>query len=169
MAKYEEKSLPSNAFDQVVLAWIAPEYLRYERGWLWFTFLFIISGLLIAYAYFTHSITMMVVFAILPLVLILEHRKKPKLVDVVLSPYGIKFGVLQVPYNAVRAFWVTHNPPAINELHLHTTRKLHPDILIPLGGTDPSLVRQYLVTQIPEWEGRELSLLDILIRVLRLN
>ena len=44
MAKQKEKEiLPANAFDEIDLGWIAPEYLRYERGWPWFALLFLIN------------------------------------------------------------------------------------------------------------------------------
>lgn len=170
MAKQKEKPvLPPNAFDEVILGWVAPEYLRFERGWLWFVLMFAVSGLLVWYAYSTDSLTMMAVFAILPLILILEHRKKPKMVEVIFSPYGMKFGAFKIPYSHIRSFWILHNLPHMNELHIHTNRKVHHDVVIPLLGMDPSLLRQFLVTQIPEWEGKQLSLLDIFIRILRLN
>lgn len=170
MAKQKDQNpVPAAAFDEVVLGWIAPEYLRYERGWVWFLALILICGGLVSYAYFTHSTTMMVLFVILPLVLILEHRKKPKAVEVILSPYGVKFGVLRLPYSSLKGFAVLHNPPAVDELHLLTNRKSHPEVVIPLMGTNASLVRQFLMTQIPEQEGREIAFLDALCRFLRLN
>ncbi len=170
MAKQKEKEiLPAHAFDEIDLGWLAPEYLRYERGWPWFVILFLLSGLLVWYGYKTDSLTMMAVFAILPFVLILEHRKPPHLVEVIFSPYGFRFGNLKVPYSHIRAFWILHNPPFTDEIHIRTTRKTHPEITIPLMGVKPALVRRYLVTQIAEWEGRELSFLDTLVRLLRLN
>ncbi|MFA4814725.1 MAG: hypothetical protein WC653_01320 [Candidatus Gracilibacteria bacterium] len=170
MAKEKDKNpVPAAAFDEAIFGWIAPEYLRYQRGWLWFTLLILVSGGLIAYAYWTASITMMVLFAVLPLVLILEHGKNPKAVEVIFSPYGVKFGVLRMPYSGLRAFAILHHPPHTDELHLMTNRKTHPEVIIPLMGTNPGLLRQYLVTQLPEQEGKQLSFLDALIRVLRLN
>ena len=170
MAKQKEKEiLPANAFDEIDLGWIAPEYLRYERGWPWFALLFLINGLLVAYGFFTDSYTMMAVFAILPFVLLLEHRKPPRLVEVIFSPYGLKFGNVKIPYSHIRAFWILHTPPNIDEIHIRTTRKTHSEIVIPMMGINPAFVRQYLVTQIAEWEGRELPLFDTLVRLLRLN
>ena len=169
MAKEKDKNLvPENAFDQVIFGWLAPEYLRYERGWLWFAMLFLSCGGLATYGYMTNSLTMLALFSILPLVLILEHRRKPKVVEVLFSAYGIKFGVMKLPYSSIRSFAVLHTPHA-DEIHLHTHRKMHPEVIIPLMGNNPSAVRHFLVTQVPELEGKELSLLDTLIRILRLN
>ncbi|MFA6023788.1 MAG: hypothetical protein WC777_01035 [Candidatus Gracilibacteria bacterium] len=164
-----DEPIAPEAFDEVVLGWMAPEFVRYARGWLWFTLLILISASLVAYGYWTHSISMMVVFVVLPLVLILEHRKKPKAVEVILSPYGVKFGVLRMPYSALKGFAVLHNPPHTDELHLMTKKKSRPEVVIPLMGVNPSLVRQFLATQVQEQESKELSLLDAIVRILRLN
>lgn len=170
MAKQKEKSVvPPNAFDEIILGWVAPEYLRFERGWLWFVLMILANALLVWYAYESDSITMMIVFLLVPLVLLLEHRKKPKMVEVIFSPYGMKFGALKVPYSSMRAFWILHNPPFADEIHIHTNRKVHHDIVIPLMGMNPGVIRQLLVTQAAEWEGKELPLIDVVIRVLRLN
>lgn len=170
MAKRKDKNLvASAAFDEALFGWMAPEYLQYQRGWIWFVCLFLISGALVAYGYFTHAISVMVLFGVLPLVLIVQHRKKPKAVEVVFSPYGIKFGVIKLPYSSIKSFAILHNPPHMDELHLHTGNRLHPELIIPLMGVNPSLLRQFLVTQIPEQEGKQLSLLDVLVRLLRLN
>ncbi|MEK9159975.1 MAG: hypothetical protein AAB383_04565 [Patescibacteria group bacterium] len=163
------ENTPAAAFDEVVLGWMAPEFMRFERGRLWFALLILLNGALVAYAFFTGSITMMVVFIVLPLVLLLEHRKKPKAVQVIFSPYGVKFGVLRLPYSSLKAFAVLHNPPMTDELHLMTNRKSHPEVVIPLMGMNPATVRQFLVTQIPEQEGKQLTFLDALVRILRLN
>lgn len=167
--KKDENPVPAAAFDEVVLGWMAPEFLRFERGRLWFALLILLNGGMITYAFFTGSITMMIVFAVLPMVFLLEHRKKPKAVEVILSPYGVKFGVMRLPYTTIKAFAVLHNPPMTDELHLMTNRKSHPEVVIPLLGMDPARVRHYLVTQIPEQEGKELSFLDAIVRILRLN
>ena len=160
---------PAAAFDEVILGWIAPEYVRYQRGWLWFVMLVLLNGGLVTYAFFTESISMMVVFSVLPMVLLLEHRKKPKAVEVIFSHYGVKFGVIRLPYSSIKSFAVLHNPPVCDELHLMTNRKSHPEMVIPLMCINPSLVRHFLVTQLPEMEGKELGFLDAIVRILRLN
>lgn len=170
MAKTKASSgLPTSAFDEVLMGWVAPEYLRFHRGRLWYVLMFGFDGVLLAYAYFSQSWTMLVLFALIPVILLAEHRNKPEMVEVVFSPYGIKFGRMRLAYSDLKAFWIMHKPPYMDELHLVTNQGLHPEMVIPLMGADPSLLRQFLLTQAPEWEGKDLSFLDILVRVLRLN
>ncbi len=170
-AKPTEKAAPKAeaAFEQALFHWQAPEYLRFQKGPLWYTVAGLIDAALIAYALTTGSLTMALVFLVLPLVYLSEHARKPKVVDVVISPYGINFGILRIPFSSVKRFYILHNPPYVDELHLLTMNRWHPEVAIPLNGTPPALLRQYLVTQIPEWEGKELSFLDILVRILRLS
>lgn len=170
MAKKGNESVASqDAFEQVLFRWSAPEFLRFQRGWIWFVLALLVNGALIAYGVLTHAWTMVLIFSVIPVVYLLEHRRKPQTVDVVISPYGVKFGVIRVPYSQIRKFWILHHPPQIDELHILTENKWHPEVTIPLMGMDPTLLRQYLVTQVPEWEGKQVSLLDMIVRLLRLN
>lgn len=169
MAKQKQNIVDETAFDKALISWSAPSFLRYERGVLWFLLMGLADALLLAYAYLTGSYTMMIVFAILPLVLVLEHLKKPQMLPVVVSEYGIKFGQIAVPYSNIKKFWILHLPPNLNELHVLTGNRVHPEIVIQLMDADPTLLRQYLVTQIPEWEGKGPSFFEVIVRILRLN
>lgn len=166
----QEKQKPNlTAYDEALLRWQAPRYLRYERGWFWFLCLLLVFGGLSLYGYLTGSLTMAVVFAIVPLVLILEHRKKPDTVEVVISEYGIRFGEMSLPYSNITRFWIIHNPPFVNELHVEVDKRLHKEYVIQLMNVDPTSLRQFLVTQIVELEGKHLSFLETLTRLCRLN
>lgn len=166
--KNKKQKLAEGAFDQVLMQWYSPEFLRYERGVLWFLTAGLIDALLILYAVMTGSLTMLLVFVLIPVIYFLEHHRKPKTVEVIVSPYGIKFGDMKLAYTDIKKFWILHDPPHLNELRLHTTKKFHPEVTIPLLDIDPSIIRNYLVTQIPEWEGKQESLLDVIIRVFKL-
>lgn len=165
----KSENIPAGAFDRGLITWHAPHYLRYERGWFWFVAIFVIFGALAAYGYWTDSVTMAAVFGIMPFVLILEHMKKPDEVLVVISEYGIRFGQLRVPYSRMRGFWILHNPPIVDELHLLTDSNLHPELTIQLMGNDAALLRQFLVTQITEFEGKNLGMMDTMIRMFKLS
>ncbi len=158
-----------SVYENLIFAWMAPRYLRYERGWIWFFMLFTSCAALAVYGYFTDAITMTVLFVILPGVLLLEHRKKPDMVEVLISEYGIRFGGILIPYSHIKRFWIIHNPPVVNELHLLTENRKNPELVIQLPQGDPARLRQFLVTQVYEWEGKHLSFLEALVRILRLN
>jgi len=156
----------SDAFEHALIAWYAPNFLRYERGWMWYLFFGLLDVALIAYAVFSDSWTMALAFIVTPLVYLWEHREKPKMVDVNISSFGIKYGHIRIPFSNIHRFWIIHEPHT-DELHLRVKSKMHPEVVIPLMRVNPILLRQYLITQIPEWEGKQLSLIDTIARLLR--
>ncbi|MFA5792500.1 MAG: hypothetical protein WC897_01360 [Candidatus Gracilibacteria bacterium] len=169
MAKQKQNVVDESAFDQALISWSTPKFLRFHRGVLWFLLMGLLDAMLLAYGYLTDSYTMIAVFVVLPLVIILETNKKPEIVDVIISEYGIKFGEMRIPYSNIKKFWILHLPPAVDELHVLTGNRVHPELTIQLMGADPTILRQYLVTQVPEWEGKGPTLFDTFIRILRLN
>lgn len=164
-----EKNLPQGAFSKPVFSWFSPQYLRFNRGVVWYMLAGLINFALLGYAIWAEIWTMALVFVLLPIAFLVEQRNKPKVVEVIISEYGVKFGVFRVAYSDIKSFWILHDPPYVDELHILTNQKMHPEITIPLVGTDPALVRQYLVTQVPEWEGKKQSFLENLTRFLRLH
>lgn len=167
--KQLEKPKIRSGFDDALFAWYAPEYIRYERSWKWYLLAGIVDALLIGYAVWTEAWSMALVLIVLAFVVVLELRRKPKLTTVVLSHWGIQFGDLEIPFADVKRFWIHHQPPHVDELRLQVQSRVHPEVIIPLNGANPSLIRHYLVTQIPEWEGKEMSLIDVIARILRLH
>ncbi len=155
-------------FNKVLVSWLAPEFIRYPRTWLWFFICGLIDMALLAYAYYSGSITMGLVFLVLPVVILLEQRKHPEMKQVIFSPYGIKFGERKFPYSEIKKFWILHHPPHINELHILTNNRISPEVTIHMMDIDPVQLRNFLVTQISELEGKKEPFLETLIRILKL-
>ena len=168
MAMKGEAVLPQNAFDEELISWQTPEFIRYERGKLWWLGVLSVNLFMLAYAWFSASITMFILFMALPVALYSMHRQKPKEVKVVISPYGIRFGKMQIPYSNIKGFWILHDPPYLDELCLKTNIRLNSEIKIPIHGLNPTVLRNFLVTQVPEMEGKKEPLVDVIIRLLRL-
>ncbi|MFT7183947.1 MAG: hypothetical protein ACI9QC_000272 [Oceanicoccus sp.] len=158
-----------SAFDEGIFGWYAPEFLRFERTWKWYLIAGLIDAALITYAVLEGSWSMALVFSILPLIYILEHKKIPKITTVVVSHWGIQYGDVKIPFTEIKGFWIHHHPPHVDELWIKTSSRIHTEVVIPLMGANPSLIRQYLVTQIPEWEGKHMPLLEVVARMLRLH
>lgn len=171
--KQSRSSVPSvnheDAFGDLLFGWYAPEYLRFERGLKWYLLAALVDALLVFYAFWTGSWSMALVFLVLPVVYLLEHRRHPNLIRVEVSSWGIRFGQIQMPFTEIKRFWIHHQPPLVDELRLETSNRLHPEVIIPLMGANPALIRQYLVTQVPEWEGKSVPVMDLVTRFLRLH
>lgn len=155
-------------FNKVLISWKSPEFIRYPRTMLWFLIGGLIDMALLGYAYYSGSITMALVFLVLPAVILLEQRKHPEMKEVIFSPYGIKFGTRKFPYSEIKKFWILHHPPHVNELHILTNNRISPEVTIHMMNIDPVLLRNFLITQISELEGKKEPFLETLVRVLKL-
>lgn len=164
----QTQNIEKNAFDQVILSWYSPDVIRYEKGLVWYAIAALIDAALVAYAIWSGSWTMAAVFLILPLVYVSQQRKKPVMKQVIISPYGIKFGDFKFSYSDIQKFWILHEGPHTEELHILTNNKIHPELTISLAGQDPAQIRNFLVTQIREWEGKKQSAIDMIVKILRL-
>lgn len=164
----EQKAINPSAYDNAVIGWIAPEYLRLERGI--FTKLFYALVLAttavfgILYDSWTFSLAILV-FAFVYYIIHLEH---PKNVEVKISNIGIKAGNRQYPYGRIKGFWIVYEPPYLQTLNIRVEGDILYDITIQLNGQDPAEVREYLLSKIPEFEGKGESPLDALLRFFKI-
>ncbi len=158
-----------SAFDAPLISWVAPEFLRYKRGRGWYAVVILFAALCMAYAVWTQAWSMLAAFAVLLVVVLMQHRKDPRVYEVSMTPYGIQFGPKRMPFSQLKKFWVLHDPPYVDELHLLTGDRMHPEVMIPLMGVDALMIREFLRNHVQEWEGKKESFLDLLVRILRLN
>lgn len=159
---------PATAFDNALFSWSAPEYVHHEKGFLW---KIIVPGLwliLVIYALFSAAWTFAVSLLIFAGVYWLIYHEKPEHIPVKISRVGIKIGSHEIPFNHIRAFWILYQPPFLKQLQIRTILRFTPDILISLQDQDPAEIREYLASQIQEWEGRDETISEIFIRVLKL-
>ncbi len=70
------------------------------------------------------------------------------------------------PYDNLKYFWINYDPPHIRELYLVSKKTFQPQITIPLGFTDPNIVREHLVKFLEEKEIEE-PLFDTIARFFR--
>ncbi len=159
----EENKTPTT-----LLEWDAPEFIKHPKGQVWF----FVAGLfvlgLISYAIITRSWTMAVAFIVLAGVYYLSHHHEPRQIKVKLTKIGVQVGSRKIPYNQIKAFWIIYKPPAVKTLKLLTTDKILGELAIQLDGQAPGEVRTTLMKHVPEYEGKEESFVDLLIRSTRL-
>ncbi len=168
--KPKKKPVPQNAevYDKTVIGWEAPEYIKHEKGKTWFTVAGIIILLLVLWGLYTDSWSTAVVFLLLGGVYYLSHTHTPSRIKITISEIGIKVGENYYPYSHIKAFWMHYHPPFVKTLNFRTLDRFFKEVTIQLDGQDPVPIRTYLARQIPEWEGKEESLIDILTRIFKL-
>jgi hypothetical protein len=162
------ESHPGAEHNRLLLEWQAPEFVKHEKGKTWYLVAGILTLCLIAYALYTGSATMAIVFIVLAGVYILTHNQQPKVVDIKITQLGLFVGEVFYPYNMVRAFWIVFHPPVVQTLNLRLAGKAGTKITIQLDSQNPVEVRALLAKEIPEVEGQQETMNEMLIRLLRL-
>jgi hypothetical protein len=163
-----DNSKHENHFHKEIISWEAPEYIQHEKGWKWFfiagfsVIALMISSLLVG------NWTLALALIALSVVYVWQHFFTPKHVKIIISGTGIKVGDKEYPYQNIDSFWIIYKPPHVKTLNLRSKSRFLPDISIQLNDQDPSEVREYLCSQIPELEGKEESFTDIIIRLCKL-
>ncbi len=153
----------------VLLKWHSPEFLPHPREKRWLMLASVVLIGLIAYAIFTGSATMAIVFILLAGMYYLTHNQEPKLFDVAITELGIYVGETFYAYNNIGAFWIVYHPPFVSVLYLKIGSKNAKTIRIELNEQNPVEVRKLLAKEVPEIEDQEESATDMLIRLMRLQ
>lgn len=166
--KKTEEKIEQENYGNMVLSWVSPEFIKHPKGRLWFIIAGLIVIAVIFYSILKNSWSTAVVFTVLAGVYFLQQRTEARNIQIIISEIGVKVGENFYPYNQIKFFWIIYDPPFVKTLNFKTTNRIFPQITIQLNDQNPALVRNYLVQQIPEIEGKEESFSDILIRMFRL-
>lgn len=158
--------MPSS--QRAIFQWTAPEYIQHERGPKWFLIAGVILAIVILVSLLTRNWTLAIAIVVLAAVYEFTRRQHPpKEIDIRITDLGIHAGHMFFPYSNIRAFWLFYEN-GIKTLHLSIHRRLFSDVIIQLADQDPAVIREYLVGQIPEWEGKHERVTDVILRLLKL-
>jgi hypothetical protein len=152
----------------VLLEWETPEFVRIPRGKNWYIVAGLVLLALVAYALFTDSISMAVVFIMLAVVFILTEKKQPRNVRVIITDLGVFYNGRFYPYHHINAFWLVYHPPYVRVMYLRLrVGKSFKYLKIELNHQKPQKVRELLLKELPEIEGAQEPVTDLLARILR--
>jgi len=90
-------------------------------------------------------------------------------VDVKITELGVFYDRTFYHYTAINAFWVVYHPPFVRVLYLRLGGKTYRLLKIELNDQNPTEVRRLLSGELPEAEGMEENVFDMLTRILRLQ
>ena len=157
-----------NQSDKVLLTWDAPEYVQYHKSPRWYLTAVIIVIITAIAALLTDNWTMALATITFAGVYQYIHKHHPpKIITITLTNMGIRIGKKFIPYSHIQAFWIIYHE-GMKTLNLKVIKSFYSDTIIHFNGQDPVEVRRILVSQIPEWEGKNERLSDVILRLLRL-
>lgn len=154
--------------EQAVYSWNGPEYIRYQKGKLWYVLAFALAVLLFTWALSEHSIPMMLSTLAIVIAYYFYDQKIPKEVRISLSHFGVGVGDELVPFSELKSFYIDYRPP-LRSVHFQFKSSFRHDfgILFP-AELPPENLRQFLLTQIPEQKTEDRNFLDSILKITRL-
>ncbi len=154
--------------DHEVLSWEALEYIQHPKGSRWYITAAIVIVVTLLFALVTGNWSMaLAVLAFAGVYQYIHTHHPPERTRIRISHMGISVGEMFFPFSHIQAFWIIY-AHGIKTLNLRVARRFFSDVVIQLEDQDPVELRQYLVGQIPEWEGKSERLGDIILRLLKL-
>lgn len=140
------------------------EYLPKSNNWFW-SIGVIAVGLIFA-SILLDNFLFAILILIAGLAVILLGAKKPKRVIFSLTAKGFQIDKNLFPYENLRSFWIHYEPPYKKILAIEPKKFFMPVISVPLGDTNPNVVREHLLKFLKE-ERREESFIQTIIRLIR--
>lgn len=167
--KVEVNAHDLTLYEKAVFSWYAPEYIQHKKSPRWY----LAAGIILLFAIILAVIFSNWTFAIAALVFAgvyhyIHEKHPPKIIKITISQMGIKVGNMIFPFSHIKAFWIIYQAPFIKTLNLHVKEHFFSNVEIQLGDANPVEVRQFLCSQVPEWEGKNEKLGDVILRLLKL-
>ena len=141
------------------LSWETAEYAHRPKSADWYWVMGFAAVVVIGVAVFTKNLLLGIFAAISGLTLMLLGSRAPRHLSFSLSPKGVTVHRTFYAYEHLKSFWIRYESDGKKELSLESKKMLMPFVIIPLGQTDPVLVRRFLGQFLREREHEE-TLLD---------
>ena len=123
---------------------------------------------IVAYAIYTNSPLMAIVFILIGMISYLSLNRDPEMIRFTITTKGISTGKEFYEYGHLRSFWIMSDHPDIpKELIIETSGALVSHVLIPLADQNVDAIRSLLVTRLSE-RKYEPGLIDTLGRILHI-
>jgi len=161
------KNKNKNQGEQAVYSWDGPEYIRYQKGKIWYLSAFAVAVLFFTWALFEHSWPLIVSTLCMVVAYYFYDQKLPQEVKISLSRFGISVGDKLTPFSELKSFYIDYNPP-LRAVHFQHRSHFKSDfgVIFPAELSVEDL-RYFLLTQLPEQKPEDRSLLEMILKAFR--
>ena len=126
------------------IVWSAYEHEHIERTSDWFWALGIIAVCAATTSILLSNVLFALVILVAAGVIALIARRPPELHEFELSERGIRISDTMHAYDEILSFWVDDQSENKPLLLVDTTKFMSPNLIIPLDGIEPEIVRTFL-------------------------
>lgn len=164
--KEEEKSKTLER--HAVYSFKVPEYIKYNRGVLWYC----VSGILviggIVYAMSTTNYLFGFIILLLGFIIIARDFRQPAIDVLHITDEGVYRNDRFTAFHEFGLFWIVYDPPMTKQLYLK--KRVGNEIeIIPLNDVDPVEIRQWMRNKVREnLDEKDAPMLEIWSRLLKL-
>ncbi len=141
--------------DTPALRWSAYEHDHTERGADWYWALGVVAVSIAAVAIILHNLLFGIIVILAAVTLGLLARTPPELSHFEISERGIRVNDKLHRWDHIISFWVEDEHDDQPLLLVDTTKIMAPNLIIPIEGIDPSLVRDFLSERTKEVHMKE--------------
>jgi hypothetical protein len=144
--------------------WQTPEYEHFDKDIGWFKAVFLVTVISVILALVFQNFFFALILLLSGFVIMLYGARLPEMMEVILTPKGVRINQNLFPYDRLKSFWLSdsHGEGRAKKLILEADRFFLPHVVIPLAAeTDEELVREYLLQYLPELRHEE-SFADVI-------
>ncbi len=152
-----------------IFRWEVDEYVRHERGPVWYAVAFLVGLSLVLYAIVTRNFLFAIVLIMAGVIIALSALREPQRIPFMVTTRGVALGSQFVPFRELKSFWILYEPPQLKNLYVDFRSPITPHLVVPLEEQDPLELRKTLLEFLSENASQEEeSMSEILGRLLKL-
>ncbi|MFA6307220.1 MAG: hypothetical protein WCS88_01485 [Patescibacteria group bacterium] len=163
------ENIDDSDYGKVFAAWEFPEFIKHERGKIWYASFTIVFLALLIYAYFSDNLLFAIILVIFAVLYLTSAKNDPLTVETAITEGGIFINNKFIPYEDFANFYIIYYPPEIKNLYLEPKSIIKHTIVIPLEDQNPIHLREILLTYLDEdLEKEEIPANEGISRILKL-
>ena len=137
-------------YGDVLAFWEFPEFIKHQKGTLWYVAFTIVFVALLVYSYFSDNLLFAIILVIFAVLYFSSAKDEPKIVETALTEDGIFIGSKFIPYEDFQNFYIIYYPPEIKNLYFQPKGFIKQRMVIPLENQNPVRIREILVQYLDE-------------------
>lgn len=150
-----KKHPPKTAKIGTLLSWQALMFENRPRSNAWYITIFIIIVSLLAYGLFSDNFLLSILAILIGLTFYLFEKRDSQFFKFGVTAEGVFAQDKLYKFSILKDFWIFYEPEGRKVLSLRSDNKFISHIHIPLGESDPVVLRKTLLTFLPEVEHEE--------------
>ena len=137
-------------YGDILAIWEFPEFIKHERGKLWYISFTIVFLALLTYSYLSDNLLFAIILVIFAILYFTSIKEDPVTMETAITEDGIFIGSKFIEYEDLRSFYIIYYPPEIKNLYFETKSVIKQRIVVPLEDQNPVYIREILLNYLDE-------------------